>query len=216
LIDSVTGERALTAKMEEMTTEREAEKKLLKSEVEAYEFKKEETKVEVALEKQKQQALQHELDKVQKELENLKASSKRVQEKSASVHAELCKANAVLEADLEKEKKRSNNLQLKYGAMKRAQGKIETDREMYELSVKDTIKRLDALTSFNETGGLGHLMFLVSAFSDRSEMTQMRQMLQEVVKDPLTYERNYLKVEERDEQPDEIIQIGDQASFLYD
>ena len=221
LIDSVTGERALGAKMEEMTTERESEKKVLKQEMESYEFKKEETKAEVAKEHEKQQTLQEELDSVREELENLKASSRRVQEKSTSVHGELCKANALLEAELEKEKKKWKNLNTKYRAMERAQNKIETDREMFELSVKDTIKRLDALTSYDEAYGgcgLGGLVFLISAFSDRAECSQIREMLKEVVKDPLTYERNYLKnvEEDRDDEPDVIMQIGDEPSFLYE
>eukprot|EP00535_Pseudo-nitzschia_heimii_P000226 CAMPEP_0197184000 /NCGR_PEP_ID=MMETSP1423-20130617/8952_1 /TAXON_ID=476441 /ORGANISM="Pseudo-nitzschia heimii, Strain UNC1101" /LENGTH=632 /DNA_ID=CAMNT_0042634699 /DNA_START=74 /DNA_END=1972 /DNA_ORIENTATION=+ len=220
LIDSVTGARALAAKMEEMTSEREVEKKVLKNEIDAYEFKKEETKVEVAKEKQKQQSLQHELDKLRRDHEKLQASYKRSQEKSVSVHTELCKANAILEAELEKEKKKSRSLDQKYSTVKRSQSKIETDREMYELTVRDTIKRLDAMTSYDEAGGcgLGTLVFLISALSDHDECAQIKAMLEQVVKDPLIYERNYLmkNVEEQRDQSaeeDSTIQIIQEPSY---
>lgn len=228
LIDSVTGGRVLTSNMEKMRADVELEKEELAKQIDAYNFKKEETKVEVAKEKVKQHNLQQELDHVRKEYEALKIISKKNQEKSASIHDELCKANAILEADLDAEKKKSYNIDQKYREMKRAQNKIETDREMFELSVKDTIKRLDALTSYEEAGGcgLGGLIFLISAMSDRAECTQIKTMLQQVVKDPLTYERNYLlknmSYEDHtvatlgdDSTLDKVIQIGnDDDSFL--
>lgn len=222
LIDSVTGERALTAKMDEMTSERETETKVLKNEMETYEYKRKETDVAVANEKQKQQSLQVQLDKLREEHEGLKKSHKKSQERSVSKHAELCKANALLEAELDKEKKKSYDFDLRYRALERAQNKIETDREMYELTVKDTIKRLDAMTTNDVGGGCGlsHLVFLMDAVSDRSECSQIKKMLQQVVNDPLTYERNFLREdiadEEREEEPvDSIIGVGE-SSFLYD
>ena len=217
LIDSVTGARALTAQMNEMATERKVEKKLLRNEIETYEFKREESKVVVAKERQKQQKLEYELNKLRKEHDKLQASYKRSQEKSVSVHTELCKANALLEAELEKEKKKTRSLDQRYRSVERSQNKTETDREMFELTVKDTIKRLDAMTGGDEAG---FLEFLVSAFSDRTECKQIKAMLEQVLKDPLIYERNYLikdvEEEREQEEADAIIQIGGDASFVYE
>lgn len=195
LIDSVTGGRALSAKMEEMEVELAMEKKALKQEIESYEFKQEETKVEVAKANQKKHSLQRQLDEVSKECETAQRKLKKLEGKVEDNKAALCKANALLEAELDAEKKKSYSLNQRFRTMEVAQNKVETDREMFELTIKETIKQLDSITTCEETYGacgLEPLIMLISALNDRSECEQIKSMLQRVVKDPLTYERDYL------------------------
>jgi len=195
LIDSVTGERALSAKVEEMEVELAMEKEALKQGIESYEFKQEETKVEVARAKQKEHSLQRQLDATTKECETAQRKLKKLEGKVEDNKAALCKANALLEAELDAEKKKSYSLTQRFRAMEIAQNKVEIDREMFELTIKETIKQLDSITTVDENYGacgLEHVIMLISALNDRSECDQIKSMLQQVVKDPLTYERDYL------------------------
>ena len=216
LIDSVTGERALSAKMEDMEVELAMEKKALKQEIESYEFKQEETKIEVARARQKEHNLQHQLDAMTKECETAQRKLKKLQGKVEDNKATLCKANALLEAELDAEKKKSYSLAQRFRTMEVAQNKVETDREMFELTIKETIKQLDSITTVEETYGacgLEHVIMLISALNDRSECDQIKSMLQQVVKDPLTYERDYLLKNRTVEEDGNDIGISD-TSFL--
>merc|ERR1712238_60206 len=109
----------------------------------------------------------------------------------------LCKMNAELEAKLEDEKKRSHSLDLRYRALEFSRRKTENDREMLELTCTETVTRLDAMASQEEwwnnaCGVMSPLILMLSTMSDRRECEKIKRMLQQVVEDPSSYERDFL------------------------
>lgn len=195
LINSVTGSRVLGVKLGEMEAQLTTRKKSLEQQIEAYEFKKEETKVEVAMERQKNSSLQRQLLEAIKECEAAKQKLKKIEGGVEEERETLCKANALLEAELEEEKKKSHSLDKRYRAMEAAHFKTEVDREMYELTVKDTIKRLDDMYVVEDEYagcGLEAFILMLSATGDRQDCSKIKGMLQQVLKDPLSYERDFL------------------------
>ena len=211
LLDSVAGNWALTANMEEMEASLDKKKAVLTQEIELFEFKQGESKFEVAREKQKQLKLQHKLDATRKECETLECKLKMLEKREEKDKAELCKANAVLEAELEKEKKKSFTLNGRYREIETAQFRLESDRENYELTIKEAIKQLEVITTYDEpygACGLGYIILLLSSIGDRKECEQIKTMLQQVIKDPQTYERDFLLKNKTDEE------VTDSDSFM--
>merc|ERR1719148_466466 len=109
----------------------------------------------------------------------------------------LCKMNAELEAKWEEEKKRSYSLDLRYRALEFSRRKTENDREMLELTCTETVTRLDAMASQEEwwnnaCGVMSPLILMLSTMSDRRECEKIKNMLQQVVEDPSSYERDFL------------------------
>merc|ERR1712238_625778 len=105
--------------------------------------------------------------------------------------------NAELEAKLEDEKKRSYSLDLRYRALEFSRRKTENDREMLELTCTETVTRLDAMASQEEwwnnaCGVMSPLILMLSTMSDRRECEKIKAMLQQVVEDPSSYERDFL------------------------
>merc|ERR1712028_273301 len=102
-----------------------------------------------------------------------------------------------LENKLDVETKRSFSLDLRYRALESARGRTETDRELLELTCKETITRLDAMSSQEEwwnnaCGVMTPLILMLSTVNDRRECEKIKGMLQQVVRDPSSYERNFL------------------------
>ena len=105
--------------------------------------------------------------------------------------------NSKLEAKLVEQKKQSYGLNLRYGALESALLKTEADREMLELTCTEIITRLEAMSSQGEwwnnaCGVMSPLILMLSTMSDRGECEKIKSMLQEVVVDPSSYERNFL------------------------
>eukprot|EP00534_Pseudo-nitzschia_fraudulenta_P007166 CAMPEP_0201194670 /NCGR_PEP_ID=MMETSP0851-20130426/149538_1 /ASSEMBLY_ACC=CAM_ASM_000631 /TAXON_ID=183588 /ORGANISM="Pseudo-nitzschia fraudulenta, Strain WWA7" /LENGTH=657 /DNA_ID=CAMNT_0047481377 /DNA_START=16 /DNA_END=1989 /DNA_ORIENTATION=+ len=195
LIESVIGERSLTSKMNETQAAIDTERKSLAKEKETCDWKAEQSRVEVAKEKQKQQALDKKMKELTAKLEIAERKAKAMESKMELEKKKLCKANAIIEADLEKEKKKSHGLLKRLRAMELAQNRTESDREMYELSVKETIKRLETIITIDDSWsacGMGPLILILSALGDRQECEQIKDMLQSVLKEPMSYERDYL------------------------
>lgn len=203
LIDSVSGERALCTKMKDAQDDLDMQKAGLQQAKELFEFKQEESKFDVAKEKSKVLKIEHELLSKVRECESLTRKLKKLESRAEADKAELCKANALLEAELEEVKKKNYSLSQRFRATETSQIKTESDREMFEMTIKETIKQLDALTTEDESSyggcGLGHLIMLISAMSDRSECMQIKSMLQQVLKDPQTYERDFLMKAKQDD-----------------
>merc|ERR1711971_136432 len=91
----------------------------------------------------------------------------------------------------------SFSLDLRYRSLEQARHKTETDREMLELTCKETITRLEAMSSQEEwwnnmCGVMTPLILMLSTMSDRRECDKIKCMLQQVVDDPSSYERNFL------------------------
>jgi len=196
LIYSVSGERAIISKMEQMTEDLDVEKKALKQEMELFEEKQEKARLEAAMEQQKQIKLERELEEVRKQSEKFQLKLKEAQEKAKKDKEELRKANALLEAELEEEKQKSFAVRQRFREVETAQVRVKSDRENFKLTIQETIKQLEAITTYDEPiggCGIGSLVMLVSSFSDRNECKQIKNMLQKVVKDPQTYERDYLR-----------------------
>eukprot|EP00536_Pseudo-nitzschia_multiseries_P012927 jgi/Psemu1/309541/fgenesh1_kg.522_\ len=68
---------------------------------------------------------------------------------------------------------------------------------MFELSVKETIKRLENIVHSDDWGTscgglLGALTMMMSSENDHVECARIKSMLQQVVQDPMAYERNFL------------------------
>ena len=195
LIDSVSGERAIVNKMEELKVDLMKEKKALEQERELFEYHQEQSRLEVEREKQIQSQLQQELEEMRKQCENFQLKLKATETKAEKDKEELRKANALLEAELEEEKKKTYALRQRFREVESEQHKLKSDIENYKLTIQETIKRIEAITTYDEPFGgcgLGQFVLLISSMSDRKECVQIKSMLQKVIKDPQTYERDIL------------------------
>lgn len=194
LINSVSGERALGSKMRKLKNDLESEKKGLEEEKESYQYNQTKTKAEIIIVKKDQKLLQKILEDVSRDCETAQNKLKKLEAKASKEKTELSKTNARLEAELEKEKKKSHGLSLRYKAIEVAQNKVEIDKEMFKMTIKETIKQLDAITEIEQVYGpcgLGHLIMLLSAMNDKQECDQIKFMLKQVMADPQSFERDY-------------------------
>ncbi len=207
--DSVFSVRAMTANMEQMKAALEAERKAFEKEKERFQKEKEafqkekehfelerrNAKYEIPGESQELLTLQLQLGSVRFEASNARKKLKKAEEKAKREKYELCKTNGLLQTELDIEKKKTEAFKKRYREIETAHHKIKSDRENYELTIKETIKQLDAITTYDEPYGgcgVGQFIMLISSISDRRECRQIKNMLERVVKDPQSYVRDYL------------------------
>ena len=208
LIESVIGERKLGPKLNVLKEEMKIEKQLRIDQNSMNDQHLTTIKVELVKEQQKHHRLTKVLeDEAEKrEIAELKLTSfdsKLEEEKN-----KLRSINRKLEAKLEEQKNQSYGLNLRYGALESALHKTEADREMLELTCRETIARLEAMSNQGEwwnnaCGVMSPLILMLSTMSDRGECEKIRSMLQEVVVDPSCYERNFL-LKNIDEDGDDV------------
>eukprot|EP00537_Pseudo-nitzschia_pungens_P005875 CAMPEP_0172357198 /NCGR_PEP_ID=MMETSP1060-20121228/1574_1 /TAXON_ID=37318 /ORGANISM="Pseudo-nitzschia pungens, Strain cf. cingulata" /LENGTH=726 /DNA_ID=CAMNT_0013077741 /DNA_START=99 /DNA_END=2279 /DNA_ORIENTATION=- len=196
LIESVTCERGLGAKIKHLEATVDAERKLRADQEERQEFFAKEKDFAIAKEIGKQMSLQKIIDREIEKREAVEAQLEATEARMETEKQALCQANANLEAKLEAEQKRSYSLKLRMQALENARSKTESDREMYELTVRETIKRLENIVNPDEwwasCGGLATVMMLMSTENDHMECARIKAMLQNVIRDPISYERDYL------------------------
>lgn len=200
--DSVSSIRAMTANMEQMKAALEAERKAFQKEKEAFQKEKEQfelerrnARCEIPGESQELLTLQLQLGSVRFEASDARKKLKKAEEKAKREKYELCKTNGLLQTELDIEKKKTEAFKKRYREIETAHHKIKSDRENYELTIKETIKQLDAITTYDEpygACGVGQFIMLISSISDRRECRQIKKMLERVVKDPQSYVRDYL------------------------
>lgn len=197
LIGSVTGERKLGkcfyAIQDELKTERS-----LRAEDRAMDLQQINTsKVELLKLQQKQSQLALVLDEESKKREAAERKVLTFDLKLNEDMQKLQRLNAKLEDRFDEEKKRSYSLDLRYRALEVARERAKTDREMLELTCKEVITRLDAMSSqeewWNNTCSfMSPLILMLSTMHDRRECEKIKSMISQAVDDPSSYERNYL------------------------
>mmetsp|Transcript_24094 Transcript_24094/g.50835 ORF Transcript_24094/g.50835 Transcript_24094/m.50835 type:complete len:693 (-) Transcript_24094:426-2504(-) len=198
LIESVSAGRALDAKIQELEVSRKSQQKLQEEHEEKREFWLGQHKFELAKHVQKQMSLQNLLDKETEKRKGAEQKLNRVESRAKDDKKALCKANAILEAKLEEEEKKCYSLDMRCRALENARIKTENDREMFELTVRETIKRLDNITNpdadewWSSCGGIDSLMMMLGTVGDHKECDRIKSMLKQVIVDPMAYERNYL------------------------
>ena len=195
LIDSVSNMRAMMAEMEQLRASLDTERKAFQKEKELFELERTKAQDEVTEDSQELLTLQLQLGSVRKEASDAKKKLKKTEEKAKREKLEMCKTNGLLKTELDIEKKRTEAFKKRYREIETTQHKIKSDRENYELTIKETIKQLDAITTYDEPYGgcgMGHFIMLISSISDRRECRQIKNMLEKVVKDPQSYVRDYL------------------------
>jgi len=197
LIGSVIGERKLGTKLTVLQAEVRDNKQVhIDENIKTHEQIRT-LKVDLIKEEQKQYRLAKVLED---EATKREAAEKKLVQFDLDLEDEkkkLCKMNAELEAKLEEEKKRSYSLDLRYRALEFSRRKTESDREMLELTCTETVTRLDAMSSQEEwwnnaCGVMSPLILMLSTMSDRRECEKIKHMLQQVVEDPSSYERDFL------------------------
>jgi len=116
----------------------------------------------------------------------------KVEEEKKRLHS----IHAALEKKLAAEKKRSYSFDLRYKACESSRRKTEKERKMFELTCTETVTRLEAMSSqkawlHDACGVLSPFLMMFSTRSDRRECEKMKAMLQQVIEDPLSYERYF-------------------------
>ncbi len=195
LIDSVSSMRAMMADMEQMKADFEAERKAFQKDKELFKIEHSKAQCENTEDSQELLTLQLQLGSVRKELSDVKKKLKKTEEKAKRENLEMRKTNGLLQTELDIEKKKTEAFKQRYREIETAQHKIKSDRENYELTIKETIKQLDAITTYDDPYGgcgMGQFIMLISSISDRRECRQIKKMLERVVKDPQSYVRDYL------------------------
>jgi len=197
LIESVIGERKLGTKLSALQMKVQVEKQLRIDENNKTEEQIKKLKIDLIKEEQNQyrltKVLEDEATKREKAERKLSVFDFKLEEEKKK----LCLMNAKLEMKLEEEKKRSYSLDLRYRALEFSRRKTESDREMLELTCTEIITRLDAMSSQEEwwnnaCGVMSPLILMLSTMSDRRECEKIKSMLQQVVEDPSSYERDFL------------------------
>jgi len=183
--------------MRVMKEEIEIEKQLRIDEYEKNQLQITKLKVDLVKEQSKQQRLTEVLEDEAKKRDHAERQLIEFDLKLEEEKKKLRKESSKLEVKLEDEKKRSFSLDLRYRALESARSETETDREMLELTCKETITRLEAMSSQEEwwnnmCGVMTPLILMLSTMSDRRECDKIKCMLQQVVDDPSSYERNFL------------------------
>jgi len=197
LIESVTGERKLGTKMRVLQEEVEIEKQLRLDEQGMNHLQITKLKVDLVKEQSKQQRLTEVLEEEASKRDAAERKNVTFDARLDEEKKKLQKEIHALENKLDVETKRSFSLDLRYRALESARGRTETDRELLELTCKETITRLDAMSSQEEwwnnaCGVMTPLILMLSTMNDRRECEKIKGMLQQVVRDPSSYERNFL------------------------
>ena len=154
-------------------------------------------KVDLVKEQSKQQRLTEVLEEEASKRDAAERKNVTFDARLDEEKKKLQKEIHALENKLDVETKRSFSLDLRYRALESARGRTETDRELLELTCKETITRLDAMSSQEEwwnnaCGVMTPLILMLSTMNDRRECEKIKGMLQQVVRDPSSYERNFL------------------------
>jgi len=116
----------------------------------------------------------------------------KVEEEKKRLHS----IHAALEKKLAAEKKRSYSFDLRYKACESSRRKTEKERKMFELTCTETVSRLEALSNqqawlHDACGVFSPFLMMFSTRSDRRECEKIKAMLQQVIEDPLSYERYF-------------------------
>merc|ERR1712238_622545 len=132
----------------------------------------------------------------------------------------LSLVNAMLEAKLDEEKKRSYSFDLRIRVLELSKRKTENDRRMLELTCTGIVKRLDVMSRQEEgwnhaCGGttsssvLSPFVLMFSTMKDRRECENIKVLLQQVVEDQLSQKNKY-KIYERPKSITTTLQVKKQ------
>jgi len=196
LIGSVIGERKLGTQLTALQAEAHVQKQVQSDEniqiheqlrtLEVVVIKKGQKNYQLA------KVVKHEATKREGVERNLATFHVKVEEETKR----LISRHVELEKKLKEEQKRSYSFDLRYKACESSRRKTEKERKMFELTCTETVSRLEALSNqqawlHDACGVFSPFLMMFSTRSDRRECEKIKAMLQQVIEDPLSYERYF-------------------------